>query len=59
MESYRRAENITREQTVDRVKASAGPRMVDYSEGRLSREKAVADVQACDALYGYSKFVPV
>lgn len=59
MESYRRAENITREQTVERVKASAGPRMEAYSAGRLTREKAVADVQACDELYGYSKFVPI
>lgn len=59
MESYRQAEGITREQTVERIKAGKKPLIDAWSAGRLTREKAVADVQACDALYGYPLFVPV
>ncbi len=59
MESYRQAEGITREQTVERVRAGTRPLIDAWSSGRLSRDKAVADVQACDALYGYPLFVPI
>lgn len=59
MESYRQAEGITREQTAERVKASTKPLIDAWSSGRLTRDKAVADVQACDALYGYPRFVPI
>jgi hypothetical protein len=58
MESYRQAVGLTREQTVERVNASTRPLIDAWSAGRLTRERAVADVQACDTLYGYPLFVP-